>query len=246
MFEGWGAAAAAAAVVGGVVSSSSAASAAKTAANAQTSSDNASIAEQDKQFTAIQNLLAPYVNAGTSALTQQGNIAGTNGAAAQQAAYSAIQQSPAFTSAQQLGNTAILQNASATGGLRGGNVQGALAQFSPALLASTINDQYSRLGNLSTMGANAAAGVGNAGQTNANNVSSLLQSIGASQAGNALAQGNAQTGYANAISNGIGVYAGLGGLRSTGSNTIPVSSSDPYGYLSGNDVIGNFGSSTGP
>ncbi|WP_449405980.1 hypothetical protein [Massilia phosphatilytica] len=37
---------------------------------------------------------------------------------------------PRFQALQQQGNDAILANASATGGLRGGNVQGALGQFS--------------------------------------------------------------------------------------------------------------------
>ena len=55
----------------------------------------------------------------------------------------------------QQGQDAILQNASAIGGLRGGNTQAALAQFRPALLSQLIAEQYNRLGGLSSLGQNA-------------------------------------------------------------------------------------------
>jgi hypothetical protein len=112
---------------------------------------------------------------------------------------------------QQLGEERILANASATGGLRGGNVQAALAQFSPALLADTINQQYSRLGGLVQVGQNSAAGVGTATLGTANNTSNLLQQQGAAQAGGYLAQGRTQLGYVGAITNALGLYAGLNG-----------------------------------
>ena len=55
------------------------------------------------------------------------------------------------------GEEAILQGASATGGLRGGNVQAALAQFRPAMLNRFVQQQYERLGGL-TRGATGVAG----------------------------------------------------------------------------------------
>lgn len=211
MFEGWGAAAAAAAVVGGVVASNSASSAAKTAANAQTSSANAGIAAQQGQFDQIQKLLAPYVAGGTNAFQQQQDLigAGTGGAGAQQTAINGIMSSPAYTSALQQGNNNILANASATGGLRGGNVQGALGQFAPSLLAATINDRFNQLGTISQQGLGAATQTGSFGQNSTNNVTGLLGQIGGYQAGNALAQGNANVGYAGAIGNGLGAYSAL-------------------------------------
>lgn len=202
------------AVVGGVASSAASKSASKRAANAQTDAAEAGVAEQQRQFDAVQQLLAPYVQAGTGALSGQKDLIGLNGDGAQRAAIDALQQSPQFTSMLQRGENSILQNASATGGLRGGNTQAALAQFSPALLAQTINDQYSRLGGMTSIGQNAAAGVGNAGMQTGNSIAALLQQQGAAQAGGALAQGQANAGMWNSLSGAVGTYAGMGGFGS--------------------------------
>lgn len=195
----------------GAWSSSQQAGAAKDASDAQVAASQAGIAQQGKQFDAIQALLAPYVNTGTKAIGAQGDLVGLNGVAPQGAAIDALQKSPLFTSLLAQGTNSILQNASATGGLRGGNTQAALAQFSPALLAQTINDQYSKLGGLTSIGQNAAAGVGNAGIATGNQITSLLQQQGAAQAGNALAQGKAQAGYVNSLTNALGQYYSMNG-----------------------------------
>lgn len=175
------------AVVGGAMQSK----AAKTAANAQTKAADAGIEEQRRQFDRVQELLNPFVDAGTQALQGQLNLAGLGGAEAQQMAIQQIAQGPEFTEMVQQGENAILQNASATGGLRGGNTQASLAQFRPAALNSLINQQYGRLGGLAGMGQNAAAGVGSAGMQTGANVSNLMQQQGAAQAGGALASGQA-------------------------------------------------------
>jgi hypothetical protein len=104
-----------------------------------------------------------------------------------------------------------LQTASATGGLRGGNLQGALAQFRPALLSSLIDQQYGRLGGLTTLGQNAAAGTGAAAQTMGTNVTNLLGQQGAAAAGGELAQARAFGAIPSAISGGLGLFSGLGG-----------------------------------
>jgi len=199
-----------ASLVGGLVSSDKQRSAANRAADAQSGAAQAGIDEQRRQFDAIQALLAPYVKAGTGALGSQQALLGLSGNDAQAAAVQALQNSPAFQSQLQQGTNSILQNASATGGLRGGNTQAALAQFSPALLAANINDQYARLGGLSSMGLGAATQTGAFGQASTNNVTNLLGQIGAAQAGGALAQGKASAGYVNAITGALGQYFGGG------------------------------------
>jgi hypothetical protein len=130
------------AVIGGIVQSN----AARSAANAQTEAADKGIAEQRRQFDLIQGLLKPYVGAGESALLQQMALGGMSGPEEQQAAIAAIEGGQEFETLTRSGEEAILQNASATGGLRGGNVQGALAQFRPQVLSSLINQQYGRLG----------------------------------------------------------------------------------------------------
>jgi len=83
------------------------------------------IDEQRRQFDALIKLMSPYVTAGAGALGQQQAILGLQGAEAQKAAYTGIEQSPEFLAMKQQGENALLQQASATGGLRGGNIQGA-------------------------------------------------------------------------------------------------------------------------
>lgn len=169
-------------------------------------SSDAAIAQQNKQFEQIQALLKPFVEAGTSALGQQGALIGLGGADAQRSAIAAIQNSPEFAALNQEGQNAILQNAAATGGLRGGNTQGALAKFSPALLSELINQQYNRLGGLTSLGQNSAAGVGNAGLQVGNNISGLLQNQGNANAAQAIASGQANAGLAGQLAKIGGTY----------------------------------------
>lgn len=230
-------------VAGGMYSASQQSGAAEDAANAQSASAAAGIAQQNKQFEAVQKLLNPYVQAGYGGLTGQQDLAGLNGNDAQGRAIAALQSSPQFTSLLQAGNDNILQNASATGGLRGGNTQAALAQFSPQLLNQIIDQQYSRLGGITSLGQNAAAGVGNAGMQTGNAVTNLLQQQGAAQAGNALAQGRAGAGMVNAVSSGLGAYAGYGGFGGSSYGSQNATSGygvDPYGNLGGSSTAGDF------
>ena len=182
------------------------------AANIQSASAQGGIDEQRRQFDAIQKLLQPYSQAGQGALGQQQALLGLSGAPAQQGAISALQGSPQYTAMLQQGENAMLQNASATGGLRGGNTQAALAQFRPALLAQTIQDQYARLGGLTSLGQNAAAGVGNAGMQTGANVANLMGQQGAAQAGGVLAQNQ----LGNAVQGGFGLLQSMGGFGRQG------------------------------
>lgn len=198
----------------GAYSANRQAKAGEQAAQIQGQAAQQGIDEESRRFDAVQALLKPYVDAGGPALTGQQNLIGLNGNDAQRQAIEAIQNSPQFTMLQQQGENRLLQNASATGGLRGGNTQAALAQFSPQLLNQLIEQQYGRLGGMVQLGQNSAAGVGSAGMQTGSNIAALLQQQGAAGAGGALAQGNAYNGYTNAITGAIGLYGGLGGFRS--------------------------------
>jgi len=174
------------AVGGNLLSSSMQADAASEAAGAQSGAAQAGIDEQRRQFDEIQRLLAPYVQAGQPALAGMQNLIGLGGAQAQQQAIAGIEQSPLLQALTRQGEEAILQRASATGGLRGGNVQAALAQFRPQMLQQALEQQYSRLGGLTSLGQQSAARVGTAGMNTGVNVGNLLQQQGAAQAGGAL------------------------------------------------------------
>ncbi len=194
-----------------VYSANKSAGAAKDAAKAQTQTAQQGVDQSNLRFEAVQKLLAPYVNAGTPAMAAQQDLLGLNGMPAQQGAINGIQNSPMFGAMAQQGEDAILQNASATGGLRGGNVQGALAQFRPALLNSLIDQQYQRLGGMTSIGQNAAAGVGNAGMNTGSQIVGLLGQQGAAQAGGLLAEGRAAGQMVNGVAGAFGLYRGLGG-----------------------------------
>lgn len=119
----------------------------------------------------------PYYNAGIGGLDALGNyygnsanvwgalgnLAGVNGREGQQAAINMIENSPAFEAMVKQGENAILQNAAATGGLRGGNTQYALAQFRPQILSGLMDKQYNQLSGMANQGmsaANSAASIG--------------------------------------------------------------------------------------
>lgn len=169
--------------IGSLTGANKQAKAVSQASDAQVRAAQLGVDETRRQFDALQQILAPYVQGGLKGLGGQLDLAGLNGADAQQAAINAVQGSPQFTSALKQGENSILQNASATGGLRGGNTQAALAQYSPALLSAALNDQYAKFGGLTSMGQASAAGVGNAGVQSGNQVAQLLQQQGAAQAG---------------------------------------------------------------
>lgn len=206
-------AAVAGSVITGYMASSAQEDAANTAANAQSQSSAAGIAEQRRQFDAIRELLAPYATAGTGALSAQKDLLGLNGDAAQQTAIGGIKSGPEFQTLLKQGENSILQNASATGGLRGGNTQRALEQFSPQLLSQLIQQRFANLGGITSIGQNAAAGTGNAGMNSANQITGLLQQQGAAQAGAALASGQAQAQAWGGVGQSIGNVAMLKALK---------------------------------
>lgn len=200
--------------LGKITGADAAAKGAEAAAETQGQAAQAGIAETREARLALQELLRPFTTGGVNAFNAQQNLIGLGGADAQASAINALQNSPQFSALQQQGENAILANAAATGGLRGGNVQGALAQFRPALLSQLIDQQYNRLGGLSSMGQASAAGVGAAGQQSASNISQLLQQQGAANAGAQIARGGvAGSGFGTALQLGsLALLAGgLGG-----------------------------------
>lgn len=198
-------------IAGSYISSESQKSAAKDASKAQIESSDAAIAEQRRQFDAIQELLSPYVKAGETALTSQMALIGLAGPEAQQQAIQQLEQSPQFEALTRQGENAILQNASATGGLRGGNTQGALAEYRPSMLSNLIQQQYQNLGGITSTGQASAVQQANVGQNTSSNISNLLTAQGNAQANNYLAQGQASSNFASSIPAAFILGGRLGG-----------------------------------
>jgi hypothetical protein len=147
---------------------------------------------QRQGITNAQNMLSPYSNAGQNAIGAQSDLMGANGPEAQAAAVNQIQNNPMFQSMLQQGETSMLQNAAATGGLRGGNTQAALAQFAPQMLNQQIQQRFQNLGGI--------AGMGLAGTQQS---AALAQDLGNVNASNAMANYDLQRGF-------IGDAAGFG------------------------------------
>lgn len=194
-------------VVGGtsLVSSAVGSKAAKGAGQLQYDASMAGVEETRAAREEMRALLEPYVAAGGPALQAQMGALGLAGPEAQQAYVAQQEQSPAFQALARQQEEAILQNASATGGLRGGNVQGALAQFRPALLNQFLEQQYGRLGGMTALGQQSAAGVGTSGMQSAGSIADLLAQGGAAQAG-------AKLGAANAWQQSLSLPAQFAGL----------------------------------
>ena len=150
-----------------------------------------------KQARALQRYLGPWNEAGQDALSQQMALMGMGDPEEQAAMIGQLEGSPEFAALVGQGENAMLQNASATGGLRGGNLQGALAQFRPQMLSQLINQQMSRLGGIAGMGYNAA--------------NTLGTGVGNANAAGALARGSMFNAFPNALMSGLGMYSGLGG-----------------------------------
>lgn len=224
-------------VVAGVASVASAANqsnAAARAARAQVQGAEAGIAEQRRQFDLAQQVLAPYVSAGTEALTglrpyveagpealaQQRILAGLEGPEKQRAAIEALAANPEFQALTRQGEEALLQRASATGGLRGGNIQGALAQYRPQMLQQYITDQYARLGGLTALGQTTSQNIAQLGQASATgqaagalqtgaNIANLYGDIGAARAGKFLGQGQAMGNIISTFGRTLGAFGGF-------------------------------------
>jgi len=230
-------------VVGGtsLVSSYVQGEAAKSAAGTQAGAAQAGISEQRTALDKLQALLQPYVDvggpgitglkpyaeAGAPAFEQQQALIGLRGPEAERAAIERITGGARFQEMARQGEEALLSGASATGGLRGGNIQGALAQYRPALLSSLIEQQYGKLGrladigretqtNLAKIGQASAAGVGAQGVTTGTNVSNLLAQQGAAQAGGQIGEARAYGQLLNLPAQFLGMQMGAGGKAGMG------------------------------
>ena len=192
------------ALAGSVVQSN----AARDAAGIQSGAAQAGIEEQRRQFDAMRELLKPYTEAGVPALQQQQAFLGLQGPEAERAAIERIRSGETFQALARQGEESLFQNASATGGLRGGNIQGALAQFRPQMLAGLIDQQYSRLGGMTSLPS--VAGVGNAGLQTGENVSNLMAQAAAAQAGGQLGSAKAYGNFLNLPAQFVGMQIAAG------------------------------------
>lgn len=166
------------------------------------------------QFNQTAGNLAPWLISGQLANAQQGNLVGLNGAPQQQAAIDALKASPLYQSLYNNGQNAILANASATGGLRGGNTQNSLYNLGTDTLAQLIQSQLGNLGGISNMGQSTALGQGALGAANTASIQAMLGGMGSANASGILANQGAAN--ANTNANNANIGGALSGLFNGG------------------------------
>lgn len=185
--------------------------AARRAGDAQLQASRESIAFQKEQAELARELMDPFRRAGVSGLDQMMALGGMSGAEAQREAVQAIEESPEFEALQRQGTQGLLSGASATGGLRGGDTQRALAELRPNLLMGLADRNYNRLTGLTNLGQASAAGQAGNAMALGGNIANTLQNQGLSQAqmytqmgqaraGQSLATGQALSGLAGGLS----------------------------------------------
>lgn len=135
------------------------------------------------QFASTSANYQPYITAGTDALNAERGLLGLNGNAEAGSSIEALKSSPLYTALFNNGRDSVLSSASATGGLRGGNVNGALYNNAQQTLAQVIQQQLANLGGLSGQGLNATGQLGQFGAQKAGAIANLDTGSGDSNAG---------------------------------------------------------------
>lgn len=184
--------------------------AAKEASQAQQQATRQGMEEQRRQFDVLQQLMNPYVQAGSAGLNGQQDLLGLNGFGKQQGAISNIEKSPFFQSQYQQAENAMRQNAAATGGLRGGNFQEALADNRSNMLYGNVQQQLQNLSGVAGNGQSAAAGLGGQALQFGNNMAQGYGDIGQAKAGYQLAKGQVNQSLLNFGLNAGAAYFGGG------------------------------------
>lgn len=143
------------------------------------------------------------------------DVAAAGPAAQQQTAIDSLKSSPLYQSLYRNGANTILANGSATGGLRGGNIQSSLANFGSDTLASVIQNQLQNLGGISSGGQQTGTNLGTLGQSNVNSIANLLTQKGSAQAGGIIGSNsallNGAKGTVDQITQILGQMMGGGG-----------------------------------
>lgn len=178
--------------------------ASRKAMEAQVAAYNRGIDLQQQQYDTTRSDYMPYTTAGGNAVTalddlMRAAMGGGYGTPptratpemveAQEALEAKLTSSPLYQTLYRGGEEAVLQNASATGGLRGGNTSRGLADFGSDVLARVYDDQFQKLGALAGLGIGATGSVASAGLANANAATQLYGQIGDARANNYLTRG---------------------------------------------------------
>jgi hypothetical protein len=183
--------------VSGIIGAGKQKKASRRAEAAQLEYLNKALGQQQQQYDLTRADYAPAQGLLAPSLTQLGDLVGVNGVDAQRLGMEGVQNSPLLASIMKNSEEAILQNASATGGVRGGNVQSSLYDNAGMQFNNELQAQMGRLAGLAGIGMGATDSVANFGQQRANNMGNLYGQQGQVRAGGLLTRGGITAGMWN-------------------------------------------------
>ena len=201
-----------------ITGSEAAAEAAVDAAKGQERAALAGVEEQRRQFDISTEGLKPFQEAGVSAIGQQQALLGLSGQEAQQQAFSGLEESAGQRFLRDRQEKALLRNASAIGGLGGGNVRTALQQQAAGFAQQDIENQFGRLGQLAGQGQGASTNIAELGSGAATSIANLQGQAAAARASGVLGaqeQRASSTGQLLQLGGAIigGIYGGPAGAQ---------------------------------
>lgn len=167
--------------------------AAEQAARVQSQAAVAAVPIQQQAFLGAQENIQPFVGVGQAALGSRAALAGLGGQAGQEAAFAQLgpeSASQRFIRDRQ--RRARERNASARGGVGGGNIIRARAEQEAGFAIQDIENQRRELAQLSGGGLSAAGTLGGLGAATAGNIADLTQAEAAARATGILGSQQAQ------------------------------------------------------
>ena len=187
-------------------------------AGALAAAQNQGLGRIDQSTGQAINYLNPYSSTGAEAQQREAALSGALGNEAQQAAISGFMESPGQKFLRERQEQALLRNASATGGLRGGSTLSALQEQASGIAAQQQQQQLENMRNIAQRGQQAAGQQGQFAQTGGTTGANLIGQIAGQQAqlmGQAAGmQANAGQNLAQLSANAgsqMGGYAAQGG-----------------------------------
>jgi len=217
--------AAAVTVVGGAISANQANKGAQGAANAQERMSQAAIDEQRRQFDLSRGDMAPWMQAGSGALSQMQALNSGD--------FSSFHASPDYTFSFGEGQRALDSGAAARGGLFGGAHSRDAIKYGQGMAEQQYGNYYARLQSMAGQGQTTASGLGTLGANMANNIGNQYNNMGTARASayNQQGQNNAQ------------LWAGVAGAGNNLFQNYMAQRNSGGGYSSSGGGLSGFGGS---
>lgn len=162
----------------------------------------------NRRFDITQENLRPFQEAGVGALGQQQALLGLSGQDAQNEAFAAFNESPGQKFIRERAQKNLVRNASAIGGLGGGNVRSALVEQGTGFAQQDFNNQFGRLGQIAGQGQAAVTNIGQFGAQAAQQAGQAGIAGSEARASGILGGAQAQSQFTNSLLNLGGILGG--------------------------------------